>query len=490
MPEAPRIVIVGAGPVGLALALGLARRGLSTVVLEKKEALSEHSKAVLVTVRTMEILHEWGIAATFREQGEWVDDIHVHDSVAGRGLFALSFTTLRPISPTPGVCVMPQDQTERLLFEACQETGLVEVRFGSSLAAFDADESGVRARIQGAGQQEVIECDYLCGCDGAHSSVREGLGMKLEGKTYDAHAVLADVLIEDQRDALPWPRVDSGQPNLSAAIRFRPGYWRIIFAEGGGTELEPVDPLFVQQKVAQLIGPGPAEIVWSSAFNIHCRNARHFRSGRVLLLGDAAHLNSPAGGQGMNAGIQDAHNLAWKIDRIARGADAELLLNSYDAERFDAITRNVDIATDRLTRFGILGPTWLRSFGIGVLGWLMNFAGIRRRVACAMGMLKLRYDEGDLIDRSGGRYLPDIELGDGFRLRSAMGTEGGIVEVVQNGAKVTFGETTYDLSTSAGEEINRAGGPFLAVRPDHVIAYSGGSRQRAEAVLALLGPAA
>ena len=182
----------------------------------------------------------------------------------------------------------------------------------------------------------------------------------------------------------------------------------------------------------------------------------------------------------MNAGIHDAHNLAWKLALALNGGNAEMLLNSYDAERYDAIVHNVDVATDRLTRIGISAPDWVRLIALRLANWAARFKSVQRRMAKAAGMLNLRYDQSDLIDRSGGRYLPDIALGDGVRLRSAIGTDGGLVELIQNGNKVCVGETTFELSEVAAQEIAKMGGPFFAVRPDHVIAYSGGSRETAE----------
>lgn len=482
--DSPPIVIAGAGPVGLSLALGLARRGVKSIVLEQKPELSTHSKALLISSRTLEIFHEWRVLETFKSAGEWLEEVRPIDAATGEDILHIDLSSLRPISAASGVCILPQNQTERLLHEMCLATGLVEIRFGHALSAFDSDENGVRVRVQAADGQYVLESGFLCGCDGAHSAVREGLGLHLEGKTYPAHAILADALIQDERDAKPWPRVNLHSKGFAFTVRFKQGYWRIVVAAPGEAPEESPTPEYLHAKVHELLGEGPSEIVWSNRFKLHCRNAPHFRVGRVLLLGDAAHLNSPAGGQGMNAGIQDAHNLAWKIDRISKGANAELFLKSYDAERFDAITRNVDVATERLTHVGILSPAWVRSMAIWVLNRLSGGRRMHRNVGKRLGMLDLRYDESDLIDASGGRYLPDIELGDGLRLRAALGVEGGLVETTQDGRKLSVGDATYDLSAQASEEMSKVGGPFLVVRPDHVIAYAGGSRERAEAFAA------
>src|SRR5207302_1262149 len=120
-------------------------------------------------------------------------------------------------------------------------------------------------RIESAEGQYVLESEYLCGCDGGHSAVREGLGLHLDGKTYEAHAILADVRIDDERDKLPWPRANPHVPNLSFAVRFKSGHWRIIFAAKGATDEGPPSAEFVQAKVDELIGKGPVEIVWSSS---------------------------------------------------------------------------------------------------------------------------------------------------------------------------------------------------------------------------------
>lgn len=482
MPFDAPVAIVGAGPVGLALALGLARAGIRSIVFEKKRELSEHSKAVVVLPRTLEILRDWGVLPAFREVGEWIDDFTPVDADTNTPFLRLDFATLGDFSATPGALVLPQDETERLLFEAARATGLVDVWFGHELTTFDADDFGARARVRGPAGDQVVETDLLCGCDGAHSVVREGLGLLLEGKTYAAHAILADVRIEDERDALPWPRGNLRRPGIRFAVRFRPHDWRLIVAAPGSTDESPPEPAQIQRIVDELIGPGPAPLLWASAFKIHCRNAPHFRVGRVLLLGDAAHLNSPAGGQGMNSGIQDAFNLAWKVAAIRRGADAESLLKSYDEERFDAITRDVDVATDRLTRFAILAPLWVRSLGLAALRLAFRIPKLQRRAVESFGMLGFRSDMSEVIDRTGGQLLPDVDLGDELRLRDAIPAQGAVVEVVQSGRKVFVGDRTFDLSEAACEALASTPGPYLAVRPDHVVAYCGPSREDAEAM--------
>src|ERR1700751_4109747 len=223
-------------------------------------------------------------------------------------------------------------------------------------------------RVQNSGgETKSYRGRYLVGCDGAHSVVRGELGWELEGKTYPTRVLLADVRIQDERDQLPWPVFAPDVSGVLAGLRYQPHHWRLISTlNPGESEQAVLESSSIDRKVVQLLGEGSHEQLWSSVFHIHCRTSPHFRQGRVLLAGDAAHINSPAGGQGMNSGIQDAHNLAWKLARILAGADAEALLASYEVERREAVIKNVDRYTDFLTRFGLLAPGFVQK-AIGAL---------------------------------------------------------------------------------------------------------------------------
>jgi 2-polyprenyl-6-methoxyphenol hydroxylase-like FAD-dependent oxidoreductase len=140
----------------------------------------------------------------------------------------------------------------------------------------------------------------------------------------------------------------------------------------GENEQSVLNPSSIERKVFQLLGEGPHEQLWSSVFHIHCRTSPHFRQGRVLLAGDAAHINSPAGGQGMNCGIQDAHNLAWKLARVLAGADAESLLTSYESERRETVLNSVDRYTDLLTRYGLGASEFVRKVTTTLVSFLLR----------------------------------------------------------------------------------------------------------------------
>jgi 2-polyprenyl-6-methoxyphenol hydroxylase-like FAD-dependent oxidoreductase len=417
------VVIAGAGPVGLALAVGLAHHGVRSVVLEESPRLSEHSKAPGILSRTLEIFAAWGVLERFLERGAVLARPQLWVPGRETPLLTVDLTPLGEMTLVPGVLILPQHRTEELLLEAAQRSGLAEVRFDHRLTGFGQDGDGVTVTAQsGAGRVEV-RGRYLVGCDGAHSTVRERLGLPLEGKTYPTRLLLADVRVADAREALPWPRVSSQDDGgVLAGLQIEPGLWRLIASVAPAvTDEQAVTGAHVRPLVDAVLGPGPFELVWASTFRIHCRTSPAFRRDRVLLAGDAAHINSPAGGQGMNSGIQDAHNLAWKLARALAGGREEPLLASYEAERRPVILANVDRYTDLLTRGILLAPRLVR---LGVLAAARLALGrplARRRLLRRAGMLDTRYGASPLISGQGrllGARAPDARVTrDGATLR-------------------------------------------------------------------------
>jgi hypothetical protein len=245
--------------------------------------------------------------------------------------------------------------------------------------------------------------------------IRAALGWELEGKTYPARILLGDIRLEDERDQLPWPLFAPVQHGGLAAVRYQPQHWRFIATvESGESDEAAIEPANIGRRVHQLFGVGPFECLWSSVFHIHCRTSPHFRHGRVLLAGDAGHINSPAGGQGMNSGIQDAQNLAWKLARLLAGADAEVLLTSYEAERREVIVKTVDPYTDFLTRAILLGPNFIRKLSPTAL-WALPRLGLLSIVAPKMGMLDAAYTRSTILSGRGpwlGKRAPDGALVD------------------------------------------------------------------------------
>lgn len=426
MTDAP-VVIAGAGPVGLALALGLGHHGVRSVVLERKRALDPHSRALGILPRTMEVFRAWNVLEPLVEGGRLLTRIAVWQVGHAEPVVTLDLGAAQALlTATPGVLILPQDRTEAILLEQVRARGLADVRFGHEVVDVHDEGAGIVVRAHDAdGGRHEVQGAFLAGCDGAHSRVRTELGWQLEGTTYPTRVLLADVRVRDARDALPWPRVAGRARGALGAIQYRTEHWRIICALGTEDE-DDADGLASGARVAplveELLGPGPFDLVWSSVFNIHRRSSPGFRRGRVVLAGDAAHINSPAGGQGMNAGIQDAHNLAWKLASALDGGDVETLLDSYDAERRAAVQENVERYTDLLTRLAFLTGPLVRRLLVPAVTAAARQPFLLRQVTPRAGMLDTRYRRSPILvgtDRLVGRRAPDgdLEDADGRRLR-------------------------------------------------------------------------
>jgi 2-polyprenyl-6-methoxyphenol hydroxylase-like FAD-dependent oxidoreductase len=419
------VAIVGAGPVGLALALGLARHGVRSVVIERNSSTNEQSRAPVLHVRTMEVLQQWEVRDRFLEAGVLRRSITLHSPDPGRQpLAALDFAELDAEADDPGLLILEQARTESILLEAVRESGLCEVRFGAEAVELEQRAGGARVTFREAGESRTLEASFVAGCDGAGSFVRRALGFSFDGHTYSTRPMLADVRIDDGRDRLPWPRTSNGRGGITTAIRLGSGLWRLIRIEPGDTakadDHVPEDE--VGERVDETLGAGPFTVVWASRFRIHRRSSPRFRSGRVLLAGDAAHVHSPVGGLGMNGGIQDAHNLAWKLAGALLGGDQDRLLDSYDVERRAVAAERVSRYTDLVTRLFLQAPSGFRSLAFLVFRSVLRLPPLRRMQLRQMTMIDLGYADSPLLVRaepSAGVRLPNVVLHgpDGSTLR-------------------------------------------------------------------------
>ncbi|HEU5322583.1 MAG TPA: FAD-dependent monooxygenase, partial [Methylomirabilota bacterium] len=332
-------------------------------------------------------------------------------------------------SPYPFVLVLAQSETERLL-EAHLEAQGVRVERRVELAAFAEDGGGVTATLRHAdGREETARAAWLVGCDGAHSTVRRGLGLPFEGARYEEGFWLADVRVawRERPDELHGFIRPGG---LLFAVPMRDGRHRLIFAAPDGMALGDRDPTLaeVQRLVERLAPPGTvvSDPAWLSGFRIHRRIVPRLRQGRVLLAGDAAHIHSPAGGQGMNTGIQDADNLAWKLALVVSGEADPALLDSYHAERHP-VARAVLRGTDRLTRLVLARHPLVRALRDLLLPTLLHVPAVQRAARRAVSETGIRYAESPILAghaRRGaiapGDRLPAAVLMDGTATRSPL----------------------------------------------------------------------
>lgn len=326
-------LVVGAGPVGLTMAAELSRHGVAARIVDKSPAPTDKSKALAVWSRTLELLDDMGIGADFVAAGKRAVGATIYGE--GRRLVHLGFTDVS--SPHPYGLMLPQCETERLLAEHLARRGL-RVERSVELVDLGADEDGVTAALQHpGGHREILRCRWLLACDGAHSTVRHALDLPFPGAPEPNDWALADVHL---RGNVPEDEVSLFLHEKGPLGVFPIGGDRFrVIADIGtahGVERAP-DPSL--DDIAALLaercpaGWTPHDPIWLASFRIHERKVTSYRHGRVFLAGDAAHVHSPAGGQGMNTGMQDAYNLAWKLALVERELGREPLLESYSAER-------------------------------------------------------------------------------------------------------------------------------------------------------------
>jgi 2-polyprenyl-6-methoxyphenol hydroxylase-like FAD-dependent oxidoreductase len=344
------VLIAGAGPTGLVLALSLAQQGVSVRIVDKTAEPGTTSRAVVVHARTLELYRQLGLAEDVVRAGTPNPGINLW--VRGKRRARISFGDAgADLTPYPFILVYPQDLHERLLIERLERLG-VRVERNTELHAFTQQQDRVQATLRGPNRDEACEARFLAGCDGARSPVRHLLSAGFEGGTYDQLFYVADVIaggppadgeihlsLDDADFLALFSYGGEGKARLIGSIREQriAPYHELTFGDIGE---HAIDGLGVEVR----------EVNWFSTYKVHHRIADHFRHGRVFLLGDAAHIHSPAGGQGMNTGIGDAINLAWKLKAVLRGEAEDRLLDSFEAERL-AFARTLVETTDRVFTF-------------------------------------------------------------------------------------------------------------------------------------------
>lgn len=361
------------------------------LVLEKEPHTAEHSRAPAIWPRTQELLAELGVAETFLARGIALDRVELVDAATGRVLLSVPLEELAGETRYPQLLIVPQSVTERLLLEAVRSEPTAEVRFSSEVVEVAGDEDAVRVACRGEdGERRTFEAAFAAGCDGAHSTVREAIGASFDGGTYGTVAALADLELADDRD-LPFPRLATEEV-VAVGIRISERRWRLILpfsAEGDGEGERPLDERVAaaaRTLFLQVRSEDDYETIWQSRFRLHRRVASRFVEGRVVLAGDAAHLNSPVGGQGMNAGLQDAARLTSAL-LSALDSDSAAPLADYERGRREAIVEGVNEFTDRLTRFLLFREGRLFRPMLRTADLVLRIPPLRRRFLRRIAML-------------------------------------------------------------------------------------------------------
>ncbi|MBD0369709.1 MAG: FAD-dependent monooxygenase [Pyrinomonadaceae bacterium] len=410
------VAIIGAGPTGLSLACQLVRYGVDFVIVEKNEAITPYSKALGVHARTLEIYEQLGVAGKALERGEVAKKFRLLEGGEVRGEIHLADIG-KNLSPYPFMLILEQSKNEQLLYEYLQGHGK-EVLWSTELESFSQDAEGVRVMVKNAEGYKTIRAKYLAGCDGARSPVRHALGLSFEGSTFERIFYVADAQVDW---ALPH---DALQVCLARDVftAFFPmkgeKRYRIVgtFPEGvdkdeGDVVYEEIEEQIKREAKLEL---EISDVQWFSLYKVHTRRVNKFSEGRCFVAGDAAHIHSPAGAQGMNTGIQDAYNLAWKLAFVLKGRADEKLLETYNEERVENAQRLLE-TTDRMFELGA-GSNWLMSFirttiFPPVAGFLVSFDIVKRTIFPLISQIGINYRDNSLSDHSGDEDF-DVRAGD------------------------------------------------------------------------------
>lgn len=389
------VLISGAGPVGLTMANELARFGIPVRIVDKMAARTDKSKALVLWSRTLELLNHGGYAEPFLEAGLQGHGVQLSD-----GKNVVARVNMDGIDSIYNYALMiAQSETERVLEECLAKRG-VKVERSVSMESFTEKGAGIEAILRKAdGSSETVQADWLIGCDGAHSTTRHGLGFAFEGSTQDSDWYLADIHISglEPQDHLHifWHR-----DGILAFFPITPGRWRVIGdlgpATGSGHHPDPTLEE-IQAMVAHRGNPDLklSDPIWLAAFRINERKVKDYSRGRVFLAGDAAHIHSPAGGQGMNTGMQDVFNLAWKLSLVITGAARPALLDSYSIER-SAVGEMVLRNAGRLTEAAIMRNPALQILRNAFVKFALGFPQVAHAMMDTMSETNIAYPDSPL----------------------------------------------------------------------------------------------
>jgi 2-polyprenyl-6-methoxyphenol hydroxylase-like FAD-dependent oxidoreductase len=448
------VVVVGAGPTGLMLACELALGGAKPTLLEARTEKPNITRAFAVHARTLELLDARGLADELLTRG-----VPVYEIAPPGG----AVMNLRALPTRYGMLlVVPQSGTEQVLAARAAELGIEIVR-GAEVTGLTQDRDGVTVECAGS---DTVRAEYVVGCDGAHSAVRRLVGIDFVGKQYETHILLADV-----RLATPPNDTLTGVTNERGAvivIPFGDGWFRAIAWDRLREQAPLTEPITVDEMrdaFGRIAGEdfGMTEMRWSSRFLSERKQARHYRSERVFIAGDAAHVHSPLGGQGMNTGIGDAMNLGWKLASAVGGTAPSWLLDSYENERHP-VGASVLRLTDAFNQL-VLGRTKAQRLVQTIaIGTLTRIPRTKRMMAERLTGIGIGYPHERGEDPMVGRRMPDIEC-DGKRLYERL-RDGKFVLVTA--APVTLDRPHVVHTVDKHPELPDA----MLVRPDGYVAWA------------------
>jgi 2-polyprenyl-6-methoxyphenol hydroxylase-like FAD-dependent oxidoreductase len=417
----PLVLIAGAGPTGLVLALWLSRLGVKVRIIDKTAEAGTTSRALAVQARTLEFYHQVGLDDAVVAGGVKIETLNLWAS--GHRVATVRLQRIgEGLTPYAFALVFPQDAHERLLIERLGGLG-VRVERQTELLRFSQHDSGVTATLRRPdGAEEVCKAAYLAGCDGASSTVRQQLGVGFPGGTYTGLFYVADV--EETGELVHGDlHADIEDADFLLLFPLRGKHWRLVgtvrdlpAGEHGNLSFDDV-----RGKAMEHLKLKIEKVNWFSTYRVHHRVADRFHDRRAFLLGDAAHVHSPVGGQGMNTGIGDAVNLAWKLAAVLKGGASEKLLDTYEPERI-AFARRLVATTDRgfafVTKRGALAGLVRKRIVPLVMPLLFRIRAFRGFLFKTVSQTMVNYRGSSLSAGAAGRVrggdrLPWVKLASG-----------------------------------------------------------------------------
>ncbi|MFI1814479.1 FAD-dependent monooxygenase [Streptomyces sp. NPDC020422] len=472
------VVIVGAGPTGLVLAIDLARRGVRALLVEKADRLFPGSRGKGIQPRSQEVLDDLGALPGILAAGSLYPRMRAWDGAERQGEWDMMARS-EPTEQVPyaNILLIPQSRTQEVLYARLRELG-GDVRFGAALTGFRQSEDSVEAELSTG---ETVRASYLVAADGGRSTVRKALGIGMTGETVDPRPMLvADVrlapgAVVDRANWHVWPQAPGG----GVALCPLPGadHFQLVVTFDDESAAVDTAPDAVRRLLAErtpLAESDVADVLWASDFRARAAMADRFRDGRVFLAGDAAHVHSPAGGQGLNTGIQDAYNLGWKLGQVLRRGAPEALLDSYEAERLPVAAQVLGITT-RLHRASSEGEGTQRGEEVQqlALGYRDSALAVETRTGLADDAL-----------RAGDR-APDGPCGDGRLFDLFRGPHFTLLAV-----GVPLPVPAGDLVRTARLDAYEAYGTGLfLIRPDGYVGWAGADAEGLDGYLAAVGAA-
>ena len=489
-----QVIIIGAGPTGLSLAVQLLRYHIDFIIMEKNEKTTHLSKATVIQARTLEIFHESGLAEKAIEQGRLTTAFNMY--YKGKRKLKLDIAGLGAgLSHFTFALSLEQSKTEKLLVDHLAEHG-EKICWGSEFIYFEENKDGVTAYYKDAtGSEQMIEGAYIVGCDGAHSLVRHQSGQGFEGDTVPKLFYVTDVRISSavvNKDELFIFLIKKG------FILFFPmegaGHYRVIDILPDYTEDDEVTFETIREEVTNklLSQVHFEEVLWFSTYKVHSRKAGSFRNCRCFIAGDAGHIHTPAGGLGMNTGIQDAYNLAWKLALTINYKVKDTVLESYNTER-TGNAANLLRTTDQLFEF-MTGANRFQNFiRLNIFPPVARFISrnkfFNKRIFPLLSMTSIAYPGSALTIKSSvgkikaGQRMPYFVFRDGRNMYDYLSEPGfkllyfgkeskGNIEQLQH---IKFPITTFSFTEIPKPIFKTTTDFYILLRPDNHISYIGKS---------------